>query len=427
MLILKMIIKTKKRYTAQGFDQIALHPVLGPLVLVAVCMAMLQLLFLCCQPLEVAIEQSLNTLRYTLRPLLGESLLSSLLLDGVVVGVGSVAELTPVIVGLFICSGVLQDSGYLARSTRLLQRLLTKIGLPSQASTVILAGFACSVPAMFALRHVPSRSQRLIALFVTPFLPCSARLAIYSLFVAACFAHLPPLWGIMNMGTLVLFGLYVLGIFTMVATAFLLKGHFPQDAPQSPGFLAPLPHYRLPSPSSVLSHATRQVSHFWIEAGPIILATSVVLWGLFTFPRHMPLEQSYAGQLGKAIHPLFAPLGFDWRICVALLACFAAREAFIPTLAVAHGLQQQASGGDGGITLFQALAADAGQALYTPLSSLALLVFIGLSLQCMNTSAVCKRVSGSWKWAVTQWLYMMTIGWSAAFMVYQGGRAMGLH
>ncbi|MEM7496020.1 MAG: nucleoside recognition domain-containing protein [Myxococcota bacterium] len=337
-----MIIKNETSSAAERFDRIALHPALGPLLFLIMWAGLLHLLFNCCQPVVDALEQGIHTVRDTLRGMIGASLLSSLLLDGVLTGIGSVIALTPPIAALLVCLNTLRCTGYLARGSRLLQHLLRRVGLPPQAAAAMTAGFACAVPAMLALRNIPSRKQRLIALFVTPFLPCSARLPVYSLLIAAWFAHAPPLLGVINAGSAMLIGLYALGIAATFGTAYALK-HCLQ-VPTAPLFTQEaLPPYRFPALVPPLRTTACQVWIFWRDAGKIIIAASIVLWGLFTFPRHsdaidtFQLEHSYAGRLGKVVQPVFAPLGFDWRICVSLLASFAAREAFIPTYTIASG------------------------------------------------------------------------------------------
>lgn len=453
-----MIIKSEMSPAAARFDRIALHPALGPLLFVGLWAGLLHLLFSWCQPVVDTFNQGVDTARDTLRGVLGVSLLSSLLLDGVLTGIGSVIALTPPIAALLVCLNTLRHTGYLARGSRLLQHLLRRVGLPPQAATAMTAGFACAVPAMIALRNIPSRKQRLIALFVTPLLPCSARLPVYSLLIAACFAHAPPLFGVINTGSAMLIGLYALGIAATFGAACVLKHCLKvPTAPISKN--QPLPPYRLPPLLPPLRTTACQVWVFWRDAGKIIIAASIVLWGLFTFPRYsdtidtFQLEHSYAGQLGKVVQPVFAPLGFDWRICVSLLASFAAREAFIPTYAIANGplrgfgfSPESAQGFPFAATphdLSEHLESsrvlattspapprkaleEKANPLGGPLTGLSLLVFFALSMQCVGTFATCKQETNSWSWALGQWGTMTLTAWLAAFAVYQLGLLAGL-
>ncbi|MEM7589436.1 MAG: ferrous iron transporter B [Myxococcota bacterium] len=418
--ILRVILKIKNSpdhiRISRQLDSWALHPITGPLLLATICLSLLQMLFFCVGPLVDILQHTLQGCQHSLHQLLGNSLLVSLLADGILTGVGSLLCLTPLIVVLFIFLGALQQCGYQARISHLLGRLFARVGLAPQTCTPMMASFACAVPAMLALRNVPSKQQRLIALLIIPFFPCSARLPVYSLLIAACFAHLPStVYGGIHSETMILFGLYSLGILAALATAFVLKWWLAPTPLPAPLMHDPrLPAYRIPSPTTLMRTALQQVWGFWKDAGTIIVAMSVVLWGLFVFPQHSTtpatthaLELSYAGQLGKALHPLFAPLGFDWRICVSLLASFAAREAFIPTLAIAHGLQNE--------NLTHTAY------LYSPATALALLVFFALSMQCMSTLATCKRETNSWMWPLLQWVYMGVLAWLFAWATYQIG------
>jgi ferrous iron transport protein B len=414
-------------------DKLVLHPFLGPLLLLVIFGLMFESLFAWSKPIIEDLEGAVGFLGENVRQMFdANSLFGSLLADGVIAGVGSVIAFVPLIAILFFFIGVLEDSGYLARATFLLDRLMSKVGLPGRAFVPLLSGFACAVPAILATRVIESRKDRLITILVTPLMACSARLPVYGLLIATAFSTMPPLFGFVQVGAVVMLSMYALGIVAAFGMAAIFK-HLLFKGPTS-SLILELPPYRMPRWSPLLQTVLLRVRIFLREAGTIILAMTVVLWALFTFPRQdidtpasTQLQKSYAGQMGHFIEPVLEPLGFDWKIGVGLLASFTAREVLVSTLGVIYGLGQDQD--DKSSTLRSAIAQDinpkTGKPVYTPLVALSLMVFFSLAMQCMSTLAATKKETKSFKWPALQFGYMTALAWICSFAVFQVGSGLG--
>lgn len=443
-------------------DAVALHPVLGPLLLVLVFGGLFQALFSWASPLMDAIEGGVGVVSDLVVSVVPSSLplLQSLLKDGVVAGVGNVVVFVPQIAILFLFLAVLEDSGYLARAAFLLDRMMASVGLHGRAFVPMLSGFACAVPAILATRTIENTRDRLVTILVTPLVSCSARLPVYALMIATVFAGHAPLFGVVEPGAVVMIAMYTLSIVAAVAMAALFKRTILRSP--TPPLVLELPAYRVPRAMSLYKAVSSRVATFLREAGTVILAITVVLWALLTFPidaeiaaardkakvaatatmpagelldvelvaieneaRQALVERSVAGRLGHALEPLIAPLGFDWKIGIGILASFAAREVFVSTLGIVYGLGEA---DEESTSLRAAMQRDTrvdGSALYTPLSGLSLLVFFVLAMQCMSTLAAVKRETRSWRWPIFQTAYMTTLAVTASWCVYQGGRLLG--
>jgi ferrous iron transport protein B len=390
-------------------------------------------------------------------------LVKSLIVDGVIAGVGSVVVFVPQIAVLFFFLGVLEDSGYLARAAFLLDRVMAKVGLHGRAFVPMLTGFACAVPAIMAARTIESRKDRLVTMLVTPLISCSARLPIYGLMIATVFATRPKVFGVLNPGAVVMIAMYALSISAAITMAFVFKRTILKSPP--PPFVLELPPYRRPRLSELFHHVGRKVKSFLTQAGTVILAITIVLWALFKFPQsseaaaryeaaktrieasvstaeekdaqlqHLDaeaararLEYSIAGRLGHGIEPAIKPLGWDWKVGVGIIASFAAREVLVATLGLVYGLGEGTDSKSQ--SLQEAMRKDVdpktGQPIHTPLSGLSLMVFFVLAMQCMSTMAAVRRESGSWRWPAFQFAYMTTLAYVCAFLVFQGGRLFGL-
>lgn len=451
---------TRSELLTARIDAITLHPVAGPLLLVLLFAGVFQLLFAGADPFIGFIEEAVGITGGIVAGLVPDSmpLLRSLLVDGLVTGVGNVIVFVPQIGLLFLCLGILEDSGYLARAAFLLDRLMRRVGLHGRAFVPMLSGFACAVPAIMATRTIENWKDRLVTILVTPLVSCSARLPVYAIVIATVFATQAPLFGFINVGALAMLSMYALTIVAALVMAAVFKRTLLKSPP--PAFVLELPPYRIPRAASLWRQVKSKLRTFLIDAGTIILAITIVLWGLFTFPRHEEavakhaqavaavegaddageqvaaldaalaqdkLRYSYAGRMGQLIEPLIEPLGFDWKVGVGLVASFAAREVLVSTLGLVYGL------GDGvdesSSTLRDAMRADVradGTPIHTPLTGLALMVFFALAMQCMSTLAAVRRETGSWKWPAFQFAYMTALAWFGAFVVYQGGRLLGL-
>jgi ferrous iron transport protein B len=439
---LQEVIKEPKRPFKKNLfcaDDILLHRFWGPIFLVIIFATMFESLFLGAAPFMDGIDTLIAYLSSSLRPFFPiDSLLGSLIIDGIIAGVGSVLIFIPLIAILFFFIGVLEDSGYLARATFLLDRLMSKVGLSGRAFVPLLSGFACAVPAIMATRVIESKKDRLVTILITPLLSCSARLPVYGLLIVAVFSDAPPFLGFIEIGAVVMFAMYAIGIVAAFGMAaffkkFVLKG-------PTPSLILELPPYRMPSWSSLAQNIRTRIWLFLCEAGTVILAMTIILWGLFAFPRHearpqgkvqneiqLQIKSSYAGQLGQLIEPMVAPLGFDWKISLAILSSFAAREVFVSTLGVMYGVGQRQ--GKTRMSLQEAIQKDTdpltGKPIYTPLVALSLMIFYSLAMQCMSTLASTKKETKSWCWPIVQFSYMTALAWLCSFALFQAGSALG--
>ncbi len=329
--------------------------------------------------------------------------MNSLVVDGVLAGVGSVLSFLPVIVLLFFFLSILEDTGYMARVAFVMDRLLRKIGLSGRSFVPMLIGFGCSVPAIMATRTLPSERDRKMTIVLTPFMSCSAKLPIYAVFTAAFFARGQAL---------VMISLYVMGIAVAVLSGLLLKTTVFKG--KSVPFLMELPAYRFPSPKSVLLHMWDKAKGFIRRAFTVIFVASIVIWFLQSFSWSFDMvsdsSKSILASIGSLIAPVFVPLGFgDWRASTALLTGFTAKEAVVSTLSVLI------PGGASGL-----------QALFTPLTAFAFLTFTLLYMPCVAALAATRRELGSTKGALFAVLYQTGVAWIIAFIVFQGGRLLGI-
>ncbi|MCC9599918.1 ferrous iron transporter B [Stieleria sp. JC731] len=357
----------------------------------------------------------------------------SLVIDGVVGGTAGVVVFLPQICILFFVITLLEDSGYMARGAFVMERIMRRVGLPGKAFVPMLSAHACAIPGIMAARTIENWRDRLVTILVLPLLTCSARLPVYVMVTALLFGDDPL------KASLLFAAAYLLGIIAALSSAFLLKKTL------VPGEAAPLvlelPSYRLPSfRNAVLTTLDRAVV-FLRQAGTIILLISVVLWALATYPKlpadQMPsdeldqaaaqLEYSIAGRVGKVIEPVFAPLGFDWKIDVGIVTSFAAREVVVSTLSIVYGLGEEgAEDEDAGLieTLRRQKNAD-GSPVFSSATSISLLVFFVLAMQCLPTQVVTKRETGSWKWAAIQFGFMTLLAYGGALIAYQTLSAYG--
>jgi ferrous iron transport protein B len=381
--------------------------------------------------------------------------LRSLVVDGMVAGVGTTLTFVPQIAILFLFLSIIEDTGYLARAAFIMDRLMSRFGLSGRAFIPLLSSFACAIPGIMATRTIDNRRDRLATILIAPFMSCSARLPVYALLIGA---FVPArMIGFVTLPGLVLFGMYFLGIAAAVAMAVVLKRTVLNGG--RPLHVMELPPYRVPHWRSILGAVSERSFLFVKNAGTVILAVSIVLWFLASYPRGgagergldrriaaaatagnpseaarlektrpgVVLEGSFAGRVGHMIEPAIEPLGFDWRIGVGLVTSFAAREVMVSTLATMHHL----GNGEDDIRslreiLRRATDPETGRKLYTPLVAMSLMVFFVLACQCMSTVAVVRRETNSWRWPIFMVLTMNAMAWAASFIVFQGGRLLGL-
>jgi len=411
----------------EAIDRVVLHPVAGPLLFAAVMVGFFQLIFAWATPAMDWIDEMVGVLAQNVRLSVASPGLADFLADGLVAGVGSVVIFLPQIVLLFSVLYLLEDVGYMARAAFVVDRAMARIGLEGRAFVALLSSYACAVPGIMATRTLPSPRDRLLTILVAPLMTCSARLPVYALLIGA-FVPAREVWGPLGLQGLVLLGLYLLGAGAALAAAAIL-GRTLLPGEGLP-FTMELPSYRLPTPRLWLSQVWGSAWAFLRRAGTIILLASMVLWVLLTFPRvqappgldpeaaaSYSLEHSAAGQLGHALEPVIAPLGFDWKIGIGLVASLAAREVIVATLAQIY------ASSDEDASLREALRRDVdpatGEHVFNAASVASLLVFFVFALQCMSTLAIMRRETNSWRWPAFAFGYLLALAYGASFVTYR--------
>lgn len=438
---------------AHGFsdriDRVLTHRFFGLLILIGVLLFLFQAIFTwAAVPMDL-LDRGFGSLGDLVRSGLPPGILTDLLVDGVIAGVGGVLVFLPQILLLFLFISILEDTGYMARAAFLMDKLMSRVGLHGKAFLPLMSSFACAIPGIMATRTIENRRDRFATIMIAPFMSCSARLPVYTLMIATFFAG-QTVFGFLSLGAVLMLAMYALGIIVAVIIAFILKRTLLKAPP--PPFIMELPPYRLPNLRTVLMNMFERASLFVKRAGTVILAISIILWALTYFPRsnQQPavsgqedsavsvvtelqsgdgeqLRNSYAGMVGRAIEPVIQPLGFDWKIGVALIASFAAREVLVSTLSIIYNVGKDAN--EESETLISAIrdekTAD-GSPVWTPLTALTLMVFFVLAMQCMSTVAVVRRETNSWAWTLFMVGYMTALAYAGAFLTYQVGRLLGM-
>lgn len=405
-------------------DRVVLHPFAGHLVLLLLMTLMFQAVFSWAEPFMGAIETGVTLLGETVSSVLPEGWLQSLLVDGIIAGVGSVVVFLPQILILFLFILVLEDSGYMARAAFLMDRSMGGVGLHGRAFIPLLSSFACAIPGILATRTIENRRDRLATIFIAPLMTCSARLPVYALLIAA-FIPNTVVAGAFRLQGLVMLGLYLSGIAFALLVAFVLK-QTKLKGPKPP-FLLELPTYKVPSARNVGFGLWERAKMFLRRAGKYILLVSMALWFLASYPKppegatEPAIQYSFAGRIGSAIEPALRPLGFDWRISTGLIPGFAAREVMVGALGTVFAVEDA---GDEETTV--ATLAEKLRTTWTLPTALALLAWYVFSPQCLPTFAVAQRETGSWAWTGAMFLYMLALAYAAAFIVFQLARTLGL-
>lgn len=406
------------RRTAQiddALDRVLLNPTAGLLILAALMFLIFQAVFSWAGPLMDGIDASIGWFGGMLEATMPEGVLKSLLVDGIVAGIGSVVIFLPQILILFLFILILEESGYLPRAAFLLDRLMVGAGLTGRSFIPLLSSFACAVPGIMAARTIQDPRDRLATILVAPLMTCSARLPVYALLIAA-FIPEQTVGGLFNLQGLVLFGLYAAGIASALAVAWTLK-LLRRDSTEH-ALLLELPSYRLPHPFDISIGLWERASIFLRRVGTIILSLTVLLWLLSSFPAPPAdatgpaIDYSFAGMIGRAMEVIFAPVGFGWEICIALVPGMAAREVAVSALATVYALS--ASVEDPSAALLPIISAN--WSLATALSMLAWFVF---APQCISTLAIIRRETQSWRWVAISTGYLFALAYLAAFATYQ--------
>ena len=452
----------QKHRLSEKIDRVLTHKFFGLVILVAILLFVFQIIFSWARlPMDL-LQNGFGALGDFVRAEMPPGMLTDLLADGIIAGVGGVVVFLPQILLLFLFISLLEDSGYMSRAAFLLDKLMSRVGLHGKAFLPLISSFACAIPGIMATRTIESRRDRFATILIAPFMSCSARLPVYTLMIATFFAGRTVL-GFISLGAVLMLAMYALGIFVAIIVAFILKRTVLKAPP--PPFLMELPPYRLPNFRTVFQNMLTRAGLFLKRAGTVILAISIILWALMYFPRSSPqsavnspqaetetraagsvskpeqsldgdnsntteageqLKHSFAGRLGHTIEPVIQPLGFDWKIGVALIASFAAREVLVSTLSIIYNVGKDADAqSETLISAVRDAKTDDGKPAWTPLTALTLMVFFVLAMQCMSTIAVVRRETNSWRWPLFMTAYMTGLAYVAAFITYQGGKALG--
>ena len=396
-------------------DAIVLHPVLGPLILAVILFLVFQAVFAWAQLPMDAIKNGVQLFGQWIGALLPDSLFKDLLVNGILAGVGSVLVFLPQIMILFFFILILEDSGYLPRAAFLLDRVMGSVGLSGRAFIPLLSSFACAIPGIMATRTIQNPRDRLATIMIAPLMTCSARLPVYALIIGAFIPQRSVLGGLQLQG-LVLFALYVEGVLSAMAVAFLLKRRGPGAQFQS--LLLELPAYHWPNLRNLAIGLWQRVEIFLMRVGTIILALMVILWALSSFPAPPPgatgpaIQYSIAGRLGSALAVIFAPIGFNWQISIALVPGLAAREVAVGALGTVYALSATGS------NISDALTPLIAQSWSLP-TALSLLAWYVFAPQCISTLATVRRETNSWKYPLLMAAYLFALAYGGAFMTYR--------
>jgi ferrous iron transport protein B len=426
------------------------------LLFVGVMAVVFQSVFSWATPFMNGIEGLFSHLGTAVAARLPEGALTSLIVDGVIAGVGSVLVFLPQILILFFFIGVLEDSGYMSRAAFLMDRVMRFSGLSGQSFIPMLSSFACAVPGIMATRVIADRRDRLTTILVAPLMTCSARLPVYTVLIAGSIPDYRYLGGWIGLQGLVLLGLYLLGTVLAVLAAWIFKRTVLRGP--TPTFLMELPGYKWPQPLATLQRLLERGRLFVIRAGTVIFSVCVVVWALAYFPRPAAihdrfeakqravqtrftgaaldaelarvsaaedaayLEQSFFGRLGHVVEPAFRPLGWDWRVAMAVIASFPAREVIISVLGTTYALGKHIDEGSEPLrAALQAATWPDGRPVFTVATALGLMVFFALCLQCAATIATIRRETQSWLWPAFAWTYMTVLAFLGALVTHQIG------
>ncbi|HEV7582213.1 MAG TPA: ferrous iron transporter B, partial [Mycobacterium sp.] len=415
-------VAPKSDRRTRGIDSVVLHPLWGTVIFFAVMFCFFQVVFTIAAPLQDQVGQALTWLGGLVSDHVGNYVLRGLLGQGLIGGVGTVLQFIPQIVLLFLLIALLENVGYMARAAFLMDRVMAATGLEGRAFVAMLSSFACAIPGIMATRTLPSSRDRIATIITAPLMTCSARLPVFTLLVGILVSPKTQ-WGGLSAQGVAMFALYVCGGTSALIAAALFKSTILRS--DLLPFTMELPPYRFPSAKNVLITMWDSAKMFLRKAGTIILGTSIVLWVLLNLPpreadtaKMSPTEatayvmdHSWAADVGKAIGPVFKPLGFDWHVNIALLGSMSAREVFVSTL----GQVAAAESPDDPHEALVSLTDDDGHKVFTAPTVIALMAYFVFALQCMSTVAVMRRETNSWRWPAFAWSYMFVLAWGMAF------------
>jgi len=427
-------------------DKIILHPILGTLIFIFILFLIFQSIYAWSEwPMDL-LDSSFAFLSEQTQNIFGDGIIGRLISEGIIPGLGGVLIFIPQIALLFVFIAVLEGTGYMSRVVFLTDRIMQKFGLNGRSVVPLISGVACSIPGIMAARTIDNAKERLITILVTPFMTCSARLPVYVIFIAIAIPD-KEVFGFMNLKGVTLFGLYALGTLAALFGSLGLSKIFKSEGSRS--MLMEIPDYSIPKFRDIFNMTYEKVKTFVVEAGKVIFFISIILWFLASFGpgnyqekidnfrstkvsegivdksslddeiNAFKLEESFAGKIGKVIEPVVKPLGYDWKISIALLSSFAAREVFVGTLATIYSVNADFSEQ----TLIEKLKSEKNPHTLKPqfnvATSMSLLIFYVFAMQCMSTLAIVKRETGTWKWPLLQFIVMTAIAYLAALGTYQ--------
>lgn len=435
-----------KKHITGKYDAILLHKVWGYLIMLVVLFFLFQSVFWVAEYPMTAIEWMFGELGGWLSSVLSETWFSNLLINGILAGLSGILVFVPQIMILFGLITVLEDTGYMARISFLTDRVMRKVGLNGKSVMPMISGFACAVPAIMSARSIENKKERLLTILITPLMSCSARLPVYTILIALVIPKQSVL-GFLSLHGLVMMGLYLLGLVMALLVSYIAKWFIKLE--EKSFFILELPVYRSPRWKNVLITMFQKAKIFVVDAGKVIMVISLLLWALSSYgpsdkrelirssyetsiaenPEKASelrasrdaalLENSYAGIAGHVIEPLIRPLGYDWKIGIAIITSFAAREVFVGTMATLYSVGDQDN--EDNQTLRQKMNAAVkpdGSKVYTLAAGVSLMIFYVLAMQCMSTLAVVKRETGTWKWPIIQFVYMTALAYLLSWLAY---------
>lgn len=437
----------KQETVSNRIDKVLTHRIFGFIIFFGILFLIFQSIFAWSEYPMYLIEQLFVWLTETGHRVLPEGVVADLLIDGILAGLSGVIIFIPQIAILFAFISILEDTGYMARVTFMMDKIMRKVGLSGKSIVPLIGGFACAVPSIMSTRNIENWKDRMITIMVTPLIACSARLPVYTLLISLVVPD-KKVWGFINMQGIALMSLYILSIISAIIVAWVMKWII--KAREKGYFIMELPVYRRPRWNNVLMTMFTSVKAFVFEAGKVIIAVSIVLWVLSSYgpsgrfnaieakyrtetytQKYQPaeidrmmssekLESSYAGVLGKSLEPAIRPLGFDWKIGIALITSFAAREVFVGTMATIYSV----NGDDSHLETVRekmqsARNPDTGLPVFTTAVAFSLIMFYAFAMQCMSTIAVVYRETKTWTWPAIQFAYMTGLAYIASLIVYQ--------
>ena len=440
--IVRHVLVKEKRAVSRTFtdraDAVLTHPFWGLVVFGAILLLVFQALYSFAEWPMSAIENLQVWGQNFFSERLPEGPLRDLLIDGVIAGVGAVVVFLPQILILFFFIGLLEDSGYMARAAFIMDKTMSRVGLPGRAFIPLLSSFACAIPGVMATRTIASRRDRITTILIAPLMACSARLPVYTLMIGT-FIPETRVFGFVSSRALTMFGLYAFGTILALGVAWLLKRSVLKGPTTS--LMIELPLYKRPVLKNVLIEMWQRSFAFLQRAGTVIFALSIILWFLLNYPKPsqsaldaLPNDEaksaliarnSIAGRVGKAIEPAIAPLGFNWKVGVGLIGAMAAREVFVSTMGTVYSVGEA---DEESKPLRQAMREDKwpdGRPVWTTLTAVSLMVYFVIAMQCFSTLAVVRRETNGWGWPLFMLVYMTVLAWICSFLVFQGGRFLG--